>query len=154
MWLSDSVSCSFYMNIFKRYSFILFWKMSQNCEQFSYEIFLGDFGGPKWSPHPTPSVNVKVPFRGKNIETNVFPLFFFIILMEKWTTGWIYQKYTKRIQIYAPICSYIQMFTLNLIQSFKITEKKHKTFNKHQIIFPSFLFYKQEKKVFSTNKPC
>ena len=59
--------------------------MSQKCEYFSYEFsFLriwGDLGGPKWSPPPhpipIPGVNVKVPFRGKNIEKNTLLLIFY-----------------------------------------------------------------------------
>ena len=52
MRLSDSLSFSVYMKIF---SFFLNFLISQKCEHFSYERFfefLGNFGCPKWSPHP------------------------------------------------------------------------------------------------------
>ena len=43
MRLSDSLSFSVYMNIFLKMS--IFRKMSQKCEQFSYDFFVCDFGG-------------------------------------------------------------------------------------------------------------
>ena len=79
---------------FKDSVLTLFWKMSQNCEQFSYEIFVCvccdfcDFGvlsGPPPPPAtPIPGVNVKVPFQGKtNIEENLF-LWFLWKAVSKW----------------------------------------------------------------------
>ena len=77
MRLSDSVSFSVYMKIFKRlfYSFLEKCPRSVNNSRTNYVFafffeILGSLG-PKWSP-PISGVNVKVPFRGKNIVTNVF----------------------------------------------------------------------------------
>ena len=69
--------------------FSIFRKMSQKCEQFSYEgffiIFFLDFGGylvlngPP--PSPSPASMSKFPSRGKNMKKTWF-LVFFMIPME------------------------------------------------------------------------
>ena len=98
MRLSDSLSSSVYMNMFSKYllrSFEIFRKMSQKCEQFSYDLFFCDFGGigvgfvGSWMapPHPIPGVNVKVPFRKKKyVKQNVFYIFVMIFMekIKKW----------------------------------------------------------------------
>ena len=84
MCLSDSVSFfRMYEDILK-ILFDLFGKMSQKCEQFSYELFfdclwfLGIF---LWVLNgPPPSVNVKVLFRGKNMENFFFSVFYYLYI--------------------------------------------------------------------------
>ena len=55
--------------------------MYQKCEHVRTDYLFVVFG-PKWSltPNPIPSVNVKVPFREKNIETTRFKLLFMICM--------------------------------------------------------------------------
>ena len=88
------INCYFYCVYRIRCHFLYIWryfkvflrclkKRSQKCEQFSYELSLVFFVniflnfGNKWSPTPTPipGVNVKVPFRGENME-NCFWYFY------------------------------------------------------------------------------
>ena len=77
MRLSDSVTFSVYRKILLQMILNIFGKMSQKCEQFSYEGFFGisvnfrDFCGPKWSP-PSPASMSKFPSGGKKVWNKCF----------------------------------------------------------------------------------
>ena len=91
MRLSDSLWFSVYMNIFLR-CFKILRKMSQKCEQFSYEgffsILFGCLGilGPKWSPptpaHPHPWRQCKSSLLGEKYEQFMFLKIFIMAFMK------------------------------------------------------------------------
>ena len=68
------IQCLFlYIWIYFKDVFTFVWKMSQKCEQLSYELLFWDFWDPKWPPHPTtsPASMSKFPSGGKKgIENN------------------------------------------------------------------------------------
>ena len=88
MRLSDSVSFSVYMNIFKRYCSTVLEKMSRSVNKFRTKYYfvifcdLCDYLVPS-PPIPIPGVNVKVPFQEKNIEEICFLVFLIIFMKMK-----------------------------------------------------------------------
>ena len=75
MCCSDSVYFVCIYDPILKIWFNMFFKMSQKCEQISYEILFFNFVrelfwscGPPPHPPPIPSVNVKVPFQGEKYD--------------------------------------------------------------------------------------
>ena len=81
MRLSDYVSFSVYMKIFLKLTFFAtcpeVWIIFVRTIVFAICIILGVLNGPSPTPTPIPGVNVKVPSRGGNVETNSFWCFFY-----------------------------------------------------------------------------
>ena len=104
----------------------LFWKMSQKCDQFSYEGFFWIFWcllifGPGWSPPTTtptriPGVNVKVAFQGKNIwsKCSSMIVYDFLLKNRKMVLKWLRRvAFRKKIRyIVYEQYEYLQLFTI------------------------------------------
>ena len=87
MRLSDSVYFFVQMKIFCFFSDFIFWKMSQKCEQYSYDLFVifGDFFGFMGSPHPHPRRQCQSSLPGERMwKIIVFWWFLWKELENKW----------------------------------------------------------------------